>query len=200
MQFKHLVFYLSFTLFLLIGFYFFLVQQTTIKQTDRPRIICTTTIIADTIKNIAQDSIDLKILMGPGVDPHAYKPIEQDIITIVQADLIFYNGLHLEARMADIFERLGNKTVAITSDMPKNQLIYSKEFNQYPDPHVWFDPMLWIYAVHTIATHLQKMIPQNFEQYENNKHEFIQKIHQTYQTTKEMMLKIQPEQRDRKST
>jgi manganese/zinc/iron transport system substrate-binding protein len=198
MHFKHLVFFLTATLIFLISFYFFLVQQTPTNQNCKPRIVCTTTIIADAIKNIALNTtIDLKVLMGPGVDPHTYKPIEQDIITIAQADIIFYHGLHLEARMADIFAQLHNikKTVAVTESIPKDQLIYSKDFSTFPDPHVWFDPELWIFAVQTITKNLQTLMPENYELYEKNKNEFIKKIQATYQTTQKMILKIPREQR-----
>lgn len=196
MQFKNLTFLLFTILLCLTGFYFILVQQKSFIS-SKPLVVCTTTIIADAIKNIANDTINLKILMGPGVDPHIYKPVEQDIITMTNADIIFYNGLHLEARMADIFEQItANKaTVGVTGDMPQNQLIYSSEFEQYPDPHVWFDPMLWIYAVQTITKHLQKLAPQHFDLYEKNNKNYLEKILATYQTTKNLMSKIPQERR-----
>jgi manganese/zinc/iron transport system substrate-binding protein len=206
MIFKNLFLGLTITLILLICFYFFLISDYVIPGFEResksfisnkPTIVCTTTIIADAIKNIADDTINLKILMGPGVDPHIYKPVEQDIIKISDADLIFYNGLHLEARMADIFEQMSEhkKTVAVSCNMPQGQFIYSCEFEQYPDPHVWFDPKLWIYAVHTITKHLQELAPQHFDLYEKNNNRYVEKILATYQTTKNLMLKIPQERR-----
>jgi manganese/zinc/iron transport system substrate-binding protein len=38
--------------------------------------------------------------MGPGVDPHLYKASEGDLRALEKADIIFYNGLHLEAGLA----------------------------------------------------------------------------------------------------
>lgn len=193
MQFKHLLFSLSTILICLVVFFFLLTQKKFPDQHDKVRIVCTTTIIADTIQNITGNhDIDLKILMGPGVDPHTYKPVEQDIITITNADIIFYNGLHLEARMANIFEQLQNekKTIAVTQDIPKDQLIYSQEFKEFPDPHVWFDPQLWICAVQTITKYLQDLIPQNFDRYEKNKNNFIKQIQIMHRSTHKTMLKI----------
>lgn len=197
MHFRNLIIFLIATLLCLINFYIFLVQQAPTDQNCNPKVLCTTTIIADTIKNIAHSTIDLKILMGPGVDPHTYRPVEQDIISITQADLIFYNGLYLEARMTDIFANLQTQknTVAVTVDMPKNKLIYSKEFQEFPDPHVWFDPELWIFAVQTITKSLQALIPSHFNLYEKNKDEFIRKILTTYHSTQKMMLQIPPDKR-----
>ncbi len=197
MQFKNLFLLLTFVFLLLTGLFFILVQQKIKNSNNIPCVVCTTTIIADAIKNIAENTINLNILMGPGVDPHTYKPIEQDIITISNADLIFYNGMHLEARMADVFAQItpNKKTVSVTSDMPHDKLIYSSEFNHCPDPHVWFDPELWIYAIKTITKHLQQLTPKHFDQYEINKNNYIKKIQITYEKTKKIITKIPESQR-----
>ena len=206
MTFKNLLFSFTAALIVLIFFYFFLISNYVIPGFEResksftsnkPSIVCTTTIIADAIKNIAIDTVHLKVLMGPGVDPHIYKPVEQDIITISSADIIFYNGLHLEARMAEIFAQMSShkKTIAVTQDIPQNQFLYSCEFEQYPDPHVWFDPKLWIHAVQTITKHLQTIAPEHFDFYEKNKNQYIEKILTTYDHSQKLMAKIPQKQR-----
>ncbi len=196
MTFKNLTSLLITILLVLIGFYYILVQKKSFVC-NKPLVVCTTTIIADAIKNIATNTINLKILMGPGVDPHTYKPVEQDIIMISNAQIIFYHGLHLEACMADIFTHMSpNKiTIAVTADIAKEKLIYSSEFDHYADPHVWFEPELWILAVQTITKHLQKFAPQYYDLYENNKNTYIQKILKTYDQTKNLMSKIPKAQR-----
>lgn len=188
MQYRHLVISLITILcFLLLAFSWIIFQQTT-KDSTKPLVVCTTTIIGDTINNIAQDTIDLTILMGPGVDPHLYKPIEQDVLHISNAHIIFYNGLHLEARMTDLFEHLASTkhTIAVTRDIPLNQLIQSPHNSQFVDPHVWFDPLLWIQVVETITKSLQKILPQHTHMYEINKLIFIKKI----RTLHEKLLKL----------
>jgi manganese/zinc/iron transport system substrate-binding protein len=196
MHFKHLLMLLFSLLLTLFGYYYFLVKNPPTKN-SKPTIVCTTTIIADAIKNIAGDTLNLKILMGPGVDPHTYKPIEQDIITILSADIIFYNGLHLEARMAELFENMQSKitTIAVTKNMPEQALIYSQQFHDYADPHVWFDPNLWILAVQTISQTLQEKYPDHAQLYKNNESLFISKIQATYKKTYKMMQKIDPAKR-----
>lgn len=197
MKFKHLVITLL-TLFSLLLFVFWYSLLHKKQQSySKLSIVCTTNIIADAIHNIAGDNIHLNMLMGAGVDPHLYKPIEQDVTKIAQADIIFYNGLHLEARMADMFEHMSNMqtTVAVCKDMPINQLIRSEEHEQYFDPHVWFDPILWIYAVETIASTLKQYDPAHAEEYDNNKQNYITKIKNMYNQTKQQMLSIPQYQR-----
>jgi len=189
MRISHLVSYLVILLVGSIGLFYLLVHRQTSTHRTKPIIVCTTTIIGDTIANIAGDTIDIKTLMGPGVDPHLYKPVEQDVITIANADIIFYNGLHLEARMAELFEQMGalQTTVAVTRQIPQDKLIYSNEFHEYVDPHVWFDPLLWIYAVKTITTSLQQLNPACAAQYETNQQIYIEKIKDVYSATLQHM-------------
>lgn len=174
----------------------FLLYQTIIKQTftrqTKPYVVCTTTIIGDTIHQIAGNTIHLEILMGPGVDPHTYKPVENDLIKIVQADLIVYHGLHLEARMADLFKHLSStkNTFPITQDIPCHLLISSNDDNSMFDPHVWFDPRLWIYAIQTMTHKLSQLIPEHAQLYQQNAQRFIHDLNALYASTKTELLEI----------
>ena len=120
MRFSFLVSTSIILLSVITAIYFKVVIQQPTTQNSKLQVVCTTNIIGDAISNIAQDKVTLYMLMGPGVDPHLYKPIEQDITKIAQADIIFYNGLHLEARMADLFEHMSTMqpTIAVCKDIP----------------------------------------------------------------------------------
>ena len=197
MRFKQLFALLTIIFLALTAAYFKLVIIKNPDKSSKPLVVCTTTIIGDGIKQIAGDTIDLEVLMGPGVDPHLYKPIEQDVFKISQAHIIFYNGLHLEARMSQLFEKMSSLkiTVPISQAMPEKDLIKSAEHDQFVDPHVWFDPILWCYAIETITQTLQKYYPKNHDLYEQNKKAYVKKIHQTYEITKAQMLSIPKERR-----
>jgi len=173
-----------------------IVVQSNMQKT-KPYIVCTTTIIGDTIQQIAQNSVHIDILMGPGVDPHVYKPIENDLLKIAKANLIVYHGLHLEARMVDLFAHLNSikPTVDATKDIPKHLLISVNDQRTIFDPHVWFDPQLWIYVVTTIATKLTELLPENSDVYEHNKNIFIDQIRQMYQATRLQIQQIPTNQR-----
>lgn len=168
-----------------------------IKKNNKPYILCTTTILGNTIKEIAYDSIDLEVLMGPGVDPHTYKPIEPDMIKIAKADIIIYHGLHLEARMADLFAHLkhSKQTLAATECIPKNKLICIDTTCSIYDPHVWLHPLLWIDVVENIAQKLGELIPHQKDTYIHNANIFSNKIKQMYQATLEKSKAIQPSKR-----
>jgi manganese/zinc/iron transport system substrate-binding protein len=116
--------------------------------TDRKmRVVVTTNIIGDLVREVAGDRVALTTLMGPGVDPHLYRASEGDVQTMVEADLVLYNGLHLEGKMTDVFAQMNRRSVPTSAlaeaAVPDSLLIPSAEYASSYDPHVWFDVALW---------------------------------------------------------
>jgi manganese/zinc/iron transport system substrate-binding protein len=127
------------------------------NDTGPKRVVVTTTMIGDLVKQIAGDKVHLTVIMGAGVDPHTYKPSPADMANLGKADLIFYNGLHLEGTMVELFEKeLKGKAVAITRNIPEDKLLTADGAH---DPHVWFDASLWVIAARTVATELAGLDP-----------------------------------------
>ncbi len=110
-------------------------------------VVVTTNVIGDLIRQVAGDQVALTTLMGPGVDPHLYRASEGDVQTMAEADLVLYNGLHLEGKMTDVFAKMNERSVptaALAEEaVPDSLLISSTEYASSYDPHVWFDVALW---------------------------------------------------------
>lgn len=136
-------------------------SKTTSAAKSLPKVVCTTGMIGDAARVIGGDTIDLFILMGEGVDPHLYKPSPGDMRRLSEADLVLYNGLHLEGRMVDVLEKLAEKkTVRAVSDaIDHASLRTPPEFEGQHDPHVWFDVSLWIHAVRRAAEAVSAIEP-----------------------------------------
>ena len=112
-------------------------------------IVATTSMIADLVRQVGGDMVNVDGLMGPGVDPHLYQASEGDVAAMTDADIIFYNGLHLEGKMVDIFEQMHDRGLnvhAVSAGLDDDDLISSDLFSGSRDPHIWFDPALWQYA------------------------------------------------------
>jgi manganese/zinc/iron transport system substrate-binding protein len=149
-----------------------LAAQPTDDGTERPlRVVATTGIVADLVNNIGGDRVAVVALMGPGVDPHLYKPTAGDVRRLEAADLIVYHGLDLEGRMTDIFVKLarsGKPTFAVTEDLPAAALRTSSEFAGAADPHIWHDVSLWREAAKTVARRLAMLDSASAERYARN--------------------------------
>jgi manganese/zinc/iron transport system substrate-binding protein len=111
------------------------------------RVVATTGMVADAAKRVGGDRVEVTALMGPGIDPHLYKASEGDVEDLVEADLVLFNGLHLEAKLADVLERLDDRSAAITDGIPRSRLLSPPAFKGQHDPHVWFDVAMWALAV-----------------------------------------------------
>lgn len=132
-------------------------------SSGKPLIVATTTMIADMVRDIGGDDIELAALMGPGVDPHLYKATAEDAQKLGTATAIFYNGLMLEGRMGDLLDRLaaqGRAVHAVTSQMPHAELIQSTDGSDHPDPHVWGDAKLWASGIEVVVTGLATALPE----------------------------------------
>ncbi len=196
MKFNHLVLLCCTIIFALTSLIVYQLNHTApIKL--KPTVLCTTSIIADIVKNIGDDTIDVIALMGPGIDPHLYKPVESDVIKIASADIIFYNGLHLEAKLADLLEQLSKTqtTIAVTQDIPRKKLLAIDNHHQMYDPHVWFDINLWIYAVNTISKILIQKFPAHKNLYKKNTKKYVHKLRQLLKQTHQLMNTIPADKR-----
>ncbi|MBW8269910.1 metal ABC transporter solute-binding protein, Zn/Mn family [Caldovatus aquaticus] len=120
-------------------------------------VLATTAMIGDLVREIGGERIRLEVLMGPGVDPHLYKPTREDVAKMLRADVVFYNGLGLEGKMTDAFVRIarsGKPVYAVTELLPEDQLLEPEGANGHYDPHVWMDPRAWSRAAELIADKL----------------------------------------------
>ncbi|MBK3493759.1 zinc ABC transporter substrate-binding protein [Viridibacillus sp. YIM B01967] len=146
----------------------------TVKQkseNDKPVVVTTIGQIADAVSAIAGDYVEVKALMGPGVDPHLYKATQGDLSKLESADVIFYSGLHLEGKMLDVFEKMkesGKSVAAISESIDESELLGNEMDANLYDPHVWFDINIWKTAVHQITETLSDKYPENKKEFNKN--------------------------------
>ncbi|MFT5171302.1 MAG: manganese/zinc/iron transport system substrate-binding protein [Candidatus Marinamargulisbacteria bacterium] len=133
------------------------------NEDKKIKIVCTIGMITDIVEKVGGVYVDVDGLMGPGVDPHLYRASAGDVSRLAAAQIIFFNGLHLEAKMGEILEQMNGRkvTVAVTDLMPREKLTKPPEFEGLYDPHVWFDVALWRYAVDQVQASLSKFAPEH---------------------------------------
>lgn len=141
------------------------VKKETKSEPKKLKIVVTTNILGDMVRNIVKNKAEVTTLMGAGVDPHLYKATQNDITALMDADIIVYNGLHLEGKMGEVFERIDNeKLILAASDgIPDSLLITSNEFQGSHDPHIWFDPTLWSMACEYLSKQIASQDAINAE-------------------------------------
>lgn len=161
------------------------------------KVVATTGQIADAARIIGGDHADVTGLMGAGIDPHLYVASEGDVDLLQQADIIFYNGLFLEAQMAEVMEQLGErKTVTAVAEKidPANLLDWAQYADQY-DPHVWFDVSLWSQAAEAVRNTYVEADPDNAADYQANADAYLADLAELDTYVKEQAERVPAEKR-----
>jgi manganese/zinc/iron transport system substrate-binding protein len=141
-------------------------------------VVTTTNFITDTVLQVGGERVSVSALMGPGVDPHLYKASAGDVSALRDADAIFYGGLFLEARMEEVLDEIGQgrPVFAVAEAIPEERLLDppggATEDEEF-DPHVWFDPTLWKYAVLEVRDGLIEVDPGGAPVYRRNATGFL---------------------------
>ena len=161
------------------------------------RIVATTSIVADTASRIAGEHAKIEALMGPGVDPHLYKASESDVRRLSEADLVLYNGLHLEGKMGDILKKMASRrpVIAVSDDIPPALLRTPPEFKGQHAPHVWFDVSMWKETLGPITRELGKLDPAHAKDYEANAAAYAKELDELDAWVKQQIETIPPNQR-----
>lgn len=160
-------------------------------------VVATIGMITDVVRNVGGDHIEVVGLMGPGVDPHLYKPTAKDIQRLNSAPIIFYNGLHLEAKLGDVLAKMSDdtKAVAVTEGIDKAHLLSLPEFDGQYDPHLWFDVRLWMKVVEKVRDSLIELDIDNKVRYQENSKRYLSQLTELHQYIKSQVERVPPEKR-----
>lgn len=166
---------------------------------EEKKLQVTTTIaqIADAADQIGGEHVDVESLMGPGIDPHLYKATQSDMQKLQDADVILYNGLHLEGQMLEVFENMQDKTpaVAIGEQINDSGLLTDAEDDSLSDPHIWFDIAIWKDAIGSITDTFIEEDPENKADYEKNEAAYLRELDELKTYAEEQIASIPEEQR-----
>ncbi|MBO6880043.1 MULTISPECIES: metal ABC transporter solute-binding protein, Zn/Mn family [Winogradskyella] len=161
-------------------------------------VVTTTTMITDLVKNIGGDAINVEGLMGSGVDPHLYKASEGDVTKLFNADIIFYNGLHLEGKLVEVFEKMGNQAktpIALADQLDKKGLIGSDYFASNYDPHVWFNIDYFKQFAEKVTEVLSENNPENKDTFEANKMKYLSELDELQEKVRTVIETLPKEKR-----
>ncbi len=164
---------------------------------DKLRVVTTIGMITDVVKNVGGTRVEVTGIVKPGVDPHFYNPTPKDVQRLGSAHIIFYNGLHLEAKMGDILANIleDTLTVAVTDAVDRSLLLTPPEYEGLYDPHLWFDVKLWMQAVDKVRDALSEFDVDNTVLYRNNAERYLTKLMELDEYVKSQVERVPSQQR-----
>lgn len=159
--------------------------------TDKLRVIVTYSVLGDMVRNVAGDSAEVVTLVGPDEDAHTFEPTPQDGIALVQAQLIFENGVDFETWLDKLYasSRSQAKRVIVSQGLelrqadPDHQSGESIEpgHEHEDDPHLWHDVQYAIHMVAIIRDELCEADPAHAEQYRANSNAYLDRLAELHQ-------------------
>lgn len=165
---------------------------------DALSVVATTGMIADAAREVGGERVDARSLMGPGVDPHAYRQTRSDIVALANADLVLRHGLYLEAQMEDLLLEMGEEggnVVAVAEGLPSELLIAHDVYDDKPDPHLWMDPGLWRLVVGNVRDALIATDAAGEAQYRANAEAYLAELRKLERYAEEVLASVPPENR-----
>lgn len=165
------------------------------NENDRPKVVSTSTIIADLTSQIGGDEIEHQGILDPGSDPHVYEPTPKDNIALEQADLIFYNGFNLEPGLIRLIEASGIKAKKYPVGEVVQPLDFEYQGQKQPDPHIWGDAQNAIAMVEAIRDRLIELSPEDSEEFNTNAEELIAELERLDAWIIEQIATIPPDNR-----
>jgi ABC-type Zn uptake system ZnuABC Zn-binding protein ZnuA len=169
---------------------------TSASTTTKIKVVGTTSVIADFIKNVGGDRVEARAIIKPGADAHEYEPTADDSKNIASAQIIFANGLHLEAWLDKTIKNSGTKgQLVVVSDGIK--LIPKADDPEFKngDPHIWHSTVNAKQMVDNIAAGLAKVDPAGKDTYLANAKAYNAQIDTVTQQVKTLIDSIPAERR-----
>ncbi|GAF16908.1 LOW QUALITY PROTEIN: manganese ABC transporter, periplasmic-binding protein SitA [Bacillus sp. JCM 19046] len=165
------------------------------EASDTINVVATIAQIGEPLEQIGGDLVEVETIMGPGVDPHLYEATQQDIQLLQNADVIFYNGLNLEAQLSDVFENVDTNALAVGEAVDTGDRLEDEEEAGMMDPHIWFDVNLWTQALDSAVERLKEMAPEHAETFDENKEAYFAELDELHTYSVETLAQIPSEQR-----
>jgi zinc/manganese transport system substrate-binding protein len=138
-----------------------------------PTVVGTTTQVADLVRNVGGDRVDVHGILGTNTDPHDYEPRPSDVEAVAGAPLVFRSGGDIDAWLDEVIENAGGEPRVVTLIDSVAQL---QDERGETDPHWWEDPRNTIRAVAVIRDALIKADPAGRATYERNARTYLRKL------------------------
>lgn len=163
------------------------------------KVVTTSTMVTDMVKNVGGERISVIGLMGPKVDPHSFQVTATASAALKKADIVIYSGLHLEGKMQETLEKRAEEkkdSFAVTDGIPEAMLLKPEEdFEGYHDPHVWGNPEVWTHCLAVVVKALSDADPEGAEGYAERAEQYKEELLKLHTWAKARMAEVPAEQR-----
>jgi zinc/manganese transport system substrate-binding protein len=164
---------------------------TPLRAEDRLNVVASFSILADFVKNVGGDRVNVVTLVGPNGDVHVYTPAPSDAKKNADAKILFINGLGLEGWLPRLVQSAGSKATIVTVSNGVAPLQHGSD----ADPHAWQSvPNVKIY-VGNIRDALIAADPADAPVFRSNAEHYLAELDTLDADVRAAIAKVPPERR-----
>jgi zinc/manganese transport system substrate-binding protein len=154
-------------------------------------VIASFSILADFVRNVGGNRINLTTLVGADGDVHVYTPAPADAKRVAQAKLVIVNGLGLEGWLPRLVQSSGSKARVVTASAG----IVPLKLGSAADPHAWQSvPNAKVYVT-DIANALSAAAPDDADVFRAQAKAYLERLDTLDREIREAIARIPPERR-----
>ena len=161
------------------------------RAQDRLNVVASFSILADFVKNVGGDKVDVTTLVGPNGDVHVYAPAPSDAKKIADAKLLVINGLGLEGWLPRLLQSSGSKAPIVVATRGITPLKLGSD----ADPHAWQSVANARIYVANIRDALVAADPADAETFRGNAARYLTELDALDAEVREKVAEIPPERR-----
>ncbi|WP_068300431.1 metal ABC transporter substrate-binding protein [Pararhodobacter sp. CCB-MM2] len=164
-------------------------------QADGLKVVTTFTVLADMAQHVAGDAAEVVSITVPGAEIHNFQPTPRDLVRAMDADLILWNGLNLEAWFAQFLDNLGDVPSVTVSEGIDPIAISGGEYDGRPNPHAWMGLENALIYVANIEAALSAADPDNAATYAANAEAYAAELRATLEPLRDRLAEVPEAQR-----
>lgn len=174
-------------------FFSFLVSCNKASQTkadsDKVNVIVSILPLADFVRQVGADRVNIDVFIPPGSSPHTFEPLPMQLKAVDRANLMVIIGLNLEFWKEKVLNASGNKKLNIVELSDGIDIIRDDEESEHEcneihktnmmlkgNPHIWLSPGNVIFSVARIRDSLIAIDPAGEKEYIENADNYIKKL------------------------
>ena len=161
-----------------------------VDASEQLKVATTFTVIADMVRNVAGQDVEVVSITKPGAEIHNYQPTPRDLLRVRDADIVFWNGLGLELWFEKFIRRIENAEKVVVSAGVNELPIRTGPYRDKPNPHAWMSPSDAVLYVENIRRALVERDPANAERYNANAANYSNEITAMIEPLKQKVLTV----------
>lgn len=164
-------------------------------DSGKPKVLTTFTVVADMVRQVGGDRIEVASITKPGAEIHGYEPTPSDLKHAATSDLVLQNGMGLERWFEQFVDLADAKHVTLSAGVEPIPIAGESEYAGKPNPHAWMSVANAKVYVENIRKALTELDPAGAAVFAANAREYSGALDEVGATVRRELAALPPQRR-----